>query len=72
VKINDLIYAQCVTYIGSEEEKTLDHDVWTGGKSFRGWRRGPREGTVHHPMWVGLYIRRRHPNYLYRIKPNTT
>jgi hypothetical protein len=31
VEINDLIYAQCVTYICSEEEKILDHDVWIGG-----------------------------------------
>jgi hypothetical protein len=31
VKINDLIYAQCVTYIGSEDGKTLDHNVSTGG-----------------------------------------
>jgi hypothetical protein len=30
-KINNLIYAQCVTYIRSEEGKTLNHDVWTGG-----------------------------------------
>jgi hypothetical protein len=32
-KISDLIYAQCVTYIESEEEKTLDHNVWTEGKN---------------------------------------
>jgi hypothetical protein len=32
-KINDLIYAQYVTYIGSEEGKMLDHDVWTGEKN---------------------------------------
>jgi hypothetical protein len=31
-EINDVIYAQCVTYIGSENGKTVDHDVWTGGK----------------------------------------
>jgi hypothetical protein len=39
-EIIDLIYAQCVTYIASEEGKTLDHDVWTGGKILRGkgWR----------------------------------
>jgi hypothetical protein len=32
-KINDLIYAQYVTYIGSEEGKNLDYDVWTRGKT---------------------------------------
>jgi hypothetical protein len=37
MEINDLIYAQYVTYVGSEEGKTLDHDVWTGGKTLRGW-----------------------------------
>jgi hypothetical protein len=35
------IYAQCVTYIDNEEEKTLDHNVWTGEKTLRGWRRRP-------------------------------
>jgi hypothetical protein len=39
VEINDLIYTQCVTYIVSEEGKTLNHDVWTGGKTLREWRR---------------------------------
>jgi hypothetical protein len=51
VDIDDFIYAQCVTYIGSEE-KTLDHDVWTGG-GFEGGGGGPggtREGAAHHPM----------------------
>jgi hypothetical protein len=75
VKINDLIYAQCVTYIGSEEGKTLYHDVWTGGKPSEGDGGapvGPREGAAHHPMWAGLYIRRRQPNSLYNPKPNTT
>jgi hypothetical protein len=60
-EINDLIYAHCVTYIGSEEGKTLDHDVWTGGKPSEGGGSAPggsREGVVHHPIWVGLYIRR--------------
>jgi hypothetical protein len=65
-EIIDLIYAQCVTYIASEEGKTLDHDVWTGGKN------PPREGVAHYPMWAGLYIRRRQPNFLYTLKPNTT
>jgi hypothetical protein len=32
---------------------------------------GPKEGAVHHPMWAGLYIRRRQHNSLYRHKPNT-
>jgi hypothetical protein len=53
VKINDLIYVQCVTYIGSEEEKTSYHDVWTGRKILKGGGGapgGPREGAVHHPM----------------------
>jgi hypothetical protein len=75
VKINNLIYAQCVTYIDSEEEKTLDHDVWTGGKPSEGGGSasgGPREGAAHHPMWAGLYICRRQSNSLYRRKPNTT
>jgi hypothetical protein len=52
VDIDDFIYAQCVTYIGSEE-KTLDHDVWTGGGAFEGGGGGPggtREGAAHHPM----------------------
>jgi hypothetical protein len=39
VEIQDFIYAQCVTYIGSEEGKTLYHDVWTGGKTLRRWQR---------------------------------
>jgi hypothetical protein len=75
MEINDLIYAQCVTYIGSEEGKTLDHNMWTGGKTLDGGGSapgGPREGAAHHPMWVGLYIRRRQPNSLYMPKPNTT
>jgi hypothetical protein len=74
VKINDLIYVQCVTYIGSEEEKTSYHDVWTGRKILKGGGGalgGPREGAVHHPMWARLYICRRHPNSLYRAEPNT-
>jgi hypothetical protein len=57
VEINDLIYAQCVTYIGSEEEKTLDHNVWTEGKTLRGWRRRPwwaqgRGGAPSYKGWV--------------------
>jgi hypothetical protein len=36
VEINDLIYAQCIIYIGSEEGKTLDHDVGPRGKTLRG------------------------------------
>jgi hypothetical protein len=32
-KINDLIYAQCVTYISSEEGGNLDYDVWIRGKT---------------------------------------
>jgi hypothetical protein len=34
-EIDDFTYAQCVTYIGSEVGKTLDHDVWTGGETLR-------------------------------------
>jgi hypothetical protein len=30
VEIDDFIYVQYVTYIGSDEGKTLDHYVWTG------------------------------------------
>jgi hypothetical protein len=62
VEINDLTYVQCVTYIGSEEGKTLDHDVWTGRKPSEGddgTPSGPREGVPHHPMCAGLYIHRR-------------
>jgi hypothetical protein len=33
MKINDLIYEQCVTYIGRDKRKTLDHDVWTWEKT---------------------------------------
>jgi hypothetical protein len=33
MKINDLIYEQCVTYIGKDKRKILDHDVWTWGKT---------------------------------------
>jgi hypothetical protein len=72
---DNLIYAQYVIYIGSEEEKTLDHDVWTGGKTPEGGDGapgGPREGTAHHPMWVRLYIHRKQTNSLYMHKPNTT
>jgi hypothetical protein len=75
VEINDLIYAQCVTYIGSEEKKILDHTVWIGRKPFEGGNGAPgglREGAAHHPMWVELYIRRRQLNSLYRPKSNTT
>jgi hypothetical protein len=40
-EIDKIIYAQCVTYIGSEEGKILDHDVWTRGKTLRGWLQRP-------------------------------
>jgi hypothetical protein len=43
-------------------EKTLNHDVWIGGKPSKGGdgaSGGPREGEVHHPMCAELYIRRR-------------
>jgi hypothetical protein len=75
VKINDFIYAQCVIYIGSEKGKILEHDVWTGGKSSEGdggTPGGPREGVAYHPMWAGLYIRRRQSNFLYSPNANTT
>jgi hypothetical protein len=62
VEINDLIYAQRITYIDNEEEKIIDHNVWIGGKPSEGdggAPGGPREGAAHHPMWIVLYIRRR-------------
>jgi hypothetical protein len=33
---------------------------------------GSRKGAAHYTMWVGLYIRRRQSNSMYRAKPNTT
>jgi hypothetical protein len=65
----------CYIYIGTEEGKTLNYDVWIGGKPSEGGGGtlgGPREGVVHYPMWARLYIRKRQPNSLYKPKPNTT
>jgi hypothetical protein len=58
VEINNLIYAQCVTYIDSEEGKTLDHDMWTGRKTLRGWRRHPwwAQGKGGAPSYVGWAV----------------
>jgi hypothetical protein len=55
VKINDLIYAQCVTYIGNEEGKTLHNDVWIGGKTLLGWWRRPWwvQGRGSVPSYMG-------------------
>jgi hypothetical protein len=57
------------------EGKTLDHNVRIGGEPFEGDGSapgGPKEGAVHHPMWVGLCIHKRQPNPLCRPKSNTT
>jgi hypothetical protein len=75
MEINDFIYARCVTYIGSNVGKKPRPQYVDRGEIIRGWRRapgGPREGAAHHPMWAGLYIRKRQPNSMYRRKPNTT
>jgi hypothetical protein len=57
VETNDFIYAQCVIYIGSEEGKIIDHDVWTGGETLRGWWRHPwwvqeRGGALYYVGWA--------------------